>query len=236
MWRTENQPRPSHLPGVSLLDVHSVKLSPRTLTGKKVSVLRRQGIVPVHVYGVQIEPASLQVESRTLIRLLAQVGRNVPVSVEYDGGNKENICFVREVQRHPVTEDIIHVDFLRVDVSQRITAEVPVILEGAPPGVTQMGGVLLQNLQSLLVEALPMEMPSAIHVDITILVDFEKTIVVGDMSLAGDVAILSDPDEMIARVTAPRIEAVEAAEVAEEEAEPDEEGEAEGTAEASEQA
>ena len=218
------------------MDVHSVKLSPRTLTGKKVSVLRRQGLVPVHVYGVQIEPASLQVESRTLIRLLAQVGRNVPVSVEYDGGNKENICFVREVQRHPVTEDIIHVDFLRVDVSQRITAEVPVILEGAPPGVTQMGGVLLQNLQSLLVEALPMEMPSAIHVDITILVDFEKTIVVGDMSLAGDVAILSDPDEMIARVTAPRIEAVEAAEVAEEEAEPDEEGEAEGTAEASEQA
>jgi large subunit ribosomal protein L25 len=191
------------------MDVHSVKLSPRTLIGKKVSVLRRQGLVPVHVYGVQIEPASLQVEDQTLIRLLAQVGTNIPVSVEYGGGGKENICFVREVQRHPVTEAIIHVDFLRVDVSQKTAAEVPIILEGAPPGVTQMGGVLLQNLQSLLVEALPMEMPSAFHVDITILEDFEKTIVVGDVAAPGGVTILSDLGEMIARVTPPRIEVVE---------------------------
>jgi large subunit ribosomal protein L25 len=211
------------------MEVHSVKLSSRTLTGKKVNVLRRQGLVPVHVYGVQIEPASLQVENRTLIRLLAQVGTNVPVSVEYEGGNKENICFVREVQRHPVTEDIIHVDFLRVDVSQRITTDVPLVLEGAPPGVTQMGGVLLQNLQSLRVEALPMEMPSSIPVDITILDDFEKTIVVGEITVPGDVAVLNDADEMIARVTAPRIEAVEVEEKEDlgEEGEPGEEGEAE---------
>ena len=181
----------------------------------------------MHVYGVKIEPASLQIEGRALIRLLDQVGTNVPVSVEYDGGNKENICFVREVQRHPVTEDIIHVDFLRVDVSQKISAEVPVILDGVPPGVTQLGGVLLQNLQTLLVEALPMEMPTAFHVDITILDDFEKTIVVGDVTAPGDVAILSDPDEMIARVTAPRIEVVEVEEE-EEEGEPGEEGEEEG--------
>jgi len=212
------------------MDVHSVKLSPRTVIGKKVNVLRRQGLVPVHVYGVKIEPASLQIEGQALIRLLDQVGTNVPVSVEYDGGNKENICFVREVQRHPVTEDIIHVDFLRVDVSQKISAEVPVILDGAPPGVTQLGGVLLQNLQSLLVEALPMEMPSAFHVDITILDDFEKTIVVGDVTAPRDVAILSDPDEMIARVTAPRIEVVEVEEE-EEEGEPGEEGEGEEEAE-----
>ena len=210
------------------MDVHSLKLSPRTVIGKKVNVLRRQGLVPVHVYGVQIEPASLQVEDQTLIRLLDQVGTNIPVSVEYDGGDKENICFVREVQRHPVTEAIIHVDFLRVDVSQKISAEVPIILEGAPPGVTQMGGVLLQNLQSLLVEALPMEMPSAFHVDITILEDFEKTIVVGDVTTPGEVAILSDPNEMIARVTAPRIEVVEGEEEEEEvEGEPGEEGEGE---------
>jgi large subunit ribosomal protein L25 len=209
------------------MDVHSVKLSPRTVIGKKVSVLRKQGLVPVHVYGVQIEPASLQIDGRELIRLLDQIGTNVPVSVEYDGGNKENICFVREVQRHPVSEDIIHVDFLRVDVSQKVSAEVPIILDGAPPGVTQMGGVLLQNLQTLLVEALPMEMPSAFNVDITILVDFEKTIVVREVAVPEGVEILSDPDEMIARVTAPRIEVVEVEEKEEEEGEPGEEGEGE---------
>jgi large subunit ribosomal protein L25 len=218
------------------MDVHSVKLSPRTLTGKKVNVLRRQGLVPVHVYGVKIEPASLQVEDQTLIRLLAQVGTNVPVSVEYDGGADENICFVREVQRHPVSEEIIHVDFLRVDVSQKITAEVPVVLDGSPPGVTQMGGVLLQNLQSLRVEALPMQMPSAISVDITILVDFEKTIVVGDVAAEGDFEILNEAEDMIARVVAPRIEAVEVEEglldeEGEGEAEGDEDGDGETPAE-----
>lgn len=193
------------------MDVHSVKLSPRTQIGKKVSVLRRQGFVPVHVYGADIESAALQVEDKTLVRLLAQVGTNVPISVEYDGGDQKNICFVREVQRHPVTEEIIHVDFLRVDVSQKISAEVPVILDGTAPGVAQLGGVLLQNLQSLLVEALPMEMPSAFHVDITLLEDFEKTIVVGDVAATGDVTILNDPEEMIARVAPPRIEVVEIA-------------------------
>ncbi|MCL0028973.1 50S ribosomal protein L25 [Dehalococcoidia bacterium] len=193
------------------MDVHSVKLSPRTQIGKKVSVLRRQGLVPVHVYGAEIESAALQVEGKTLVRLLAQVGTNVPVSVEYDGRDEENICFVREVQRHPVTEEIIHVDFLRVDVSQKISAAVPVILDGTAPGVAQLGGVLLQNLQSLLVEALPMEMPAAFHVDITLLADFEKTIVVGDVATTGDVTILNDPEEMIARVTPPRIEVVEIA-------------------------
>ena len=193
------------------MDVHSVKLSPRTQIGKKVSVLRRQGFVPVHVYGADIESAALQVEDKTLVRLLAQVGTNVPISVEYDGGDQKNICFVREVQRHPVTEEIIHVDFLRVDVSQKISAEVPVILDGTAPGVAQLGGVLLQNLQSLLVEALPMEMPSAFHVDITLLEDFEKTIVVGDVAATGDVTLLNDPEEMIARVAPPRIEVVEIA-------------------------
>ena len=149
------------------MDVKSVKLSARTIVGKKVALLRRKGIVPVHVYGTQAESISAQIEDQTLNRLLLEIGSNIPVSVEVEGQDGADICFVREVQRHPVKESILHVDFLRVDVSQTITAQVPVVFKGTAPGITQMGGVLLQNFQSLLVEALPMEIPAAFNIDIS---------------------------------------------------------------------
>ena len=112
------------------MDVATVKLDPRTVMGKKVRQLRRQGVIPVHMYGADIQPSSLQVDERTLNRLLPQVGTNIPVSVELQDQDMENICFVREVQRHPVTEEVIHVDFLRVDVTKTVSAEVPLTLTG----------------------------------------------------------------------------------------------------------
>ena len=84
-----------------MMDVHSLSLSQRTVTGKKVKQLRRQGILPVHMYGSGIDAQSLQGTAGELRRLLPQVGTNVPVSVEVEGSDQENICFVREVQRHP---------------------------------------------------------------------------------------------------------------------------------------
>ena len=142
------------------MDVPTLKLDQRTLLGKKVRRLRRQGVTPVHVYGAGIDPANLQVDDRTLNRLLLQVGSNIPVSVEYEGQNEESICFVREIQRHPVNDTVIHVDFLRVDITQIVAAEVPVTLVGSSPAVSQMAGTLLQNIQSLTIEALPMNMPA----------------------------------------------------------------------------
>ena len=188
------------------MDVQTLKLDNRTVTGKKVRQLRRQGLLPVHVYGADIQPANLQVDDRTLNRLLPIVGSNIPVSVEYDGGNDENICFVREVQRHPVTDAVIHVDFLRVDVTRTITAEVPLTLTGVSPAVSQMAGTLLQNLQSLLIEALPMSMPAEIEVDISGLVDFDASLQVGDVEVPDDVTVMNDLSDSIARVAPPRLE------------------------------
>ena len=207
------------------MDVKSVKLSARTIVGKKVALLRRKGIVPVHVYGTQAESISAQIEDQTLNRLLLEVGSNIPVSVEVEGQDGADICFVREVQRHPVKESILHVDFLRVDVSQTITAQVPVVFKGTAPGITQMGGVLLQNFQSLLVEALPMEIPAAFNIDISGLIDFEVTIQVSDVESPENVSILNAPDALVVRVTAPRIEIVEEEEIEGEEGLEGEEGE-----------
>ena len=187
------------------MDVVTLKLSPRSVTGKKVKELRRSGQVPVHLYGRGIESQALQAEAHVLRRVLPQVGTNIPLSLELDAEG-ENICFVREIQRHPVTEEVLHVDFLRVDVSRAIQAEVPIALSGSSPAVRELGGTLLQPLLSLLVEALPMDVPASLQVDVSQLDDFEKGIFVRDIELGPAVTLVSDPDEMVARVSPPRLE------------------------------
>ena len=188
------------------MDVVTLKLSPRSVTGKKVKGLRKSGQVPVHLYGRGIESQALQTEAHVLRRVLPQVGTNIPLSLELDGDEGENICFVREIQRHPVTEEVLHVDFLRVDVSRAIQAEVPVALTGSSPAVRELGGTLLQPLLSLLVEALPMDVPASLEVDVSQLDDFEKGVFVRDIALGPAVTLISDPDEMVARVSPPRLE------------------------------
>ena len=191
------------------MDVQTLKLERRELTGKKVRSLRRQGIIPAHVYGADIEPASVQVDERTLNRLLPSVGSNIPVSVEYDGQDTENICFVREVQRHPVSDAVIHVDFMRVDVSRAVSAEVPLTLTGTSAAVANMAGTLLQSVQSLLIEALPMDMPAEIIVDISVLNALDSTLSVSEITVPGDVTVLNDPDDTVIRVAPPRLETLE---------------------------
>ena len=188
------------------MDVTTVKLDPRTVTGKKVRQLRRQGVIPVHLYGADMEPSNLQVDGLTLNRLLIQVGSNIPVSVEVEDQETENICFVREVQRHPVTEEVIHVDFLRVDITRTVSAEVPLTLTGTSPAVSDMAGTLLQNVQSLSIEALPMDMPAEIPVDISVLVDFDTTLLIGDVEVPGNVTVLNDPEDTLVSVAPPRLE------------------------------
>ncbi len=205
------------------MDVQTLKLSNRTVLGKRVRQLRKNGILPVHVYGTNEAPQSLQGDIRVLNRLIPQIGTNIPVSVEVEGS--DSICFVREVQRHPVTEDLLHVDFIRVDVSQVTQAEVPVLLVGEAPA-TRQGGTLLLQLQTILVEALPMNIPASIEVDVESLDDFEKAIYVRDVAVGNDVTVISDVEDMIARVSPPRVE-VEETPLDEEGLEGDEEGMAE---------
>ena len=188
------------------METPTVTLAPRTVTGKKVRFLRREGMVPVHFYGRGVDSLALQVETATLRRVITSAGANVPVKVTIDGRDGEEICFIRDAQRHPVSEDLLHVDFYRVDVDRLVRAEVPVIMDGEAPAVRNLGGVLLQPFNSLEVEALPLDMPASFHVDVSGLEDFEAAVRIGDIQVAGEVNILRDDQEVIARVAPPRIE------------------------------
>lgn len=193
------------------MDVATIRLSARLITGKKVKRLRRQGIVPVHVYGTGQAPRELQVEAQLLRRILRRVGTNIPVNVGVDGEEGEEICFVREVQRHPVTEELLHVDFMRVDASRPIESAVPIVLEGISPAVRHLGGTMVQPIQALLVESLPLQVPHRITIDVSGLDDFEKSIHVSDVVVPPNVTIVMPPGDMICRVLPPRLAEEEAA-------------------------
>lgn len=189
-----------------MAQMQTLKLLPREVTGKKVKQLRLNGITPVHLYGGAEDSAALQVQSSDLRRLLLNVGGNVPITIEVEGTEGEDICFVREVQRHPVSDEVIHVDFLRVDTDQKVTAEVPIILDGEAPAVRNLGGTLAQPMQSLSVEAFPLDMPASLHVSISSLEGFEDAVRISDLVLGEGVATSVAPSEMIARVMQPRLE------------------------------
>ena len=188
----------------------SLQAEPRSVKGKKVKGLRRLGLTPIHVYGRGIEPTALQADAATLRKIVAQAGSNIPVTVKEEGGS--HFAFVREVQRHPLTEDILHVDFLQVPLTETIRSEVPVYLIGEAPAVRLMDGVLNQAIQSLQVESFPLDVPQFAEVDISSLEDFERSIHVSDLILGDKVTVLNDPEELVARVNAPSaaIEEVEA--------------------------
>ncbi|MDE2718525.1 MAG: 50S ribosomal protein L25 [Chloroflexota bacterium] len=184
----------------------SITLSARQVVGKKVKTLRRDGVVPVHYYGSGIESLSLQAAGVTLRKVVTEAGANIPVEVVVEGNSESDICFVREVQWHPVNGSLLHVDFMHVDVTERVTAEVPVVLTGQSDAVRELGGVIIQPFQTLPVDALPLNMPESIIVDITPLEMFGDAIRVGDLEVEEGIAILRDDDDLLVTVQEPRIE------------------------------
>ena len=197
----------------------SFEASPRELVGKGVKELRRAGIIPIHVYGSGLDYLNLQADAASVRSIVAEAGTNIPVTVSVKALEATLFSFIREVQRHPLTEAILHVDFLQVPLTQTMTADVPITIIGESPAMRYMGGVLNQALQSLQVESLPLDVPMSAEVDISVLKDFDSSIYVSDIDLGPKVTVLSGPDEMIARVNAPRVaveEGVVAGEVGDE--------------------
>jgi large subunit ribosomal protein L25 len=189
---------------------NQLKVAPRTVTGKKVAALRRGGQTPANVYGHRLESTSVQADTADLMHLLRAMGRNALVSLSIEGEGSARTVMVRDVARNPLDGNILHVDFYQVNMTEKMKADVPVILTGTSEAVTTYGGVLLQMVDVIHVEALPSDLPSEFTVDVSAITQLEQAIHVRDLSLETEkVTILSDPDIVLARVAAPRLAAEE---------------------------
>ena len=179
-------------------------LEPRRVLGKKVKQLRRAGFTPVHLYGPGIDSQSLQCSNRELLTILTRAGRNTPIAISVEGSDDENLALVRDIHWEPVRGDLLHVDFLRVDVAQRISAEVPLTLVGESEGAREARGAVVQRLYSLQIEALPLSIPQEMQVDVSLLNEPESVIRARDIELPADVTLLTDPETMVAGIDVAR--------------------------------
>jgi large subunit ribosomal protein L25 len=135
--------------------------------------------------------------------VLRTVGRNEIVYLSLDG-EAPRPTFIRQVQRDPLTDDILHVDFHQISLTEKVRLAVPIVLVGEAPAVERFGGTLLHSLDHITVEGLPMEIPSQVEVDVSSLETLEAAIHVKDMAVPADLTVLTDPELLVAMVAPPR--------------------------------
>lgn len=187
----------------------------RTTFGRKVGQLRRDGFVPMTVYGPKTEPVSLQVAYRPLEILLAKAGGTHLIEVQADG--KSYTVLVREVQRNVITRRMLHIDLFALDLNAKLKTYVPIRYIGESPAVTAKLGVLLTGPTNLHIELLPSQLIDYVEVDISKLKEVGAALHVSDLKLGEGITILNDPEELLARISqssAARSELDEAAELA----------------------
>lgn len=194
--------------------------------------LRTTGSIPGVLYGLSDDSIPLSVKWPELrLALTTDAGVNAVIQLEVDG--KRHMSIVKDIQRHPVKRNVMHVDFLRIDPNQKVTVDVPVIMIGDALEVTQANGMVDQNLFLLTVDAPPMSIPNEFEIDISNLT-VGDAIRVADIGLPEGVTTEADPEETVAvgMITRSTLEAMAAEEAAAAEGEEGEEGQ-EGGAEAS---
>ncbi len=175
-----------------------LKAEKRTVIGKQVKAIRRQGKLPAVMYGGRIGPTPIELDTRTTAKLLTQTSASKLITIMLDEeGHK---VLVRDIQYDVIYHTPIHVDFLKVEMDTAIRTFVPIDLVGEAPAVKEFNGVLTHGLMEIEVEALPMDLPDHVDVDLGALKEIDSVITVGDIYIGKGVKVLTDLDEVIVQI------------------------------------
>jgi large subunit ribosomal protein L25 len=189
----------------------------RDLIGKKVNKLRREGKIPAVIYGSKMESLPITLNLREASKTLAAATSSTLVIIKVNG--KDHTVLVREKQKNFIRNELLHVDFQAVSMTEKIRATVSVLVHGSSPAVKDHNAVIVNGLTEIEIFAFPQDLPENFIVDISSLANIGDTIVVSDLDIPSNVEVLSNMDEMIVTATSV-IEEVEE----EEEIDLDEEG------------
>jgi len=192
-----------------------LKATRRDETGKKVSHLRAAGRIPGVVFGHGMESIPVSLDAHEFDHLRRTVHSNTILELQL-GGKEKHKVLVHGVQTDPRTRKLLHVDLFAIRSGEEVTVEIPLVTTGESFAVAKLGGTLLHTVTSVKVRAMPEKLPGSIEVSIEPLRDFDTSIHLRDLALPEGIALLSDPDEIVAKVAAPHVveEAAPAAEEA----------------------
>lgn len=177
----------------------------RSLVGRAVRQLRAQEVIPGVLYGHEIESVSISIPRKILEQAYEKAGESTLIDLQIDAQTSVK-AIIHDVQRDGLTRRIVHVDFYKVNMKEKITAEVHLVFMGEAPAVKTLGGVLLKNMTKVEVESLPADLPHELIVDISKLATFEDKITVADIQLPAGVIIKAEENQAVALVEPPRSE------------------------------
>jgi large subunit ribosomal protein L25 len=177
----------------------------RAVTGKKVAYLRRDGQLPAVVYGRGVASDNVAVDAHAFELLRRHAGPNTLIDLSVDGG-KATPILVHDVQLHRVTRQPLHADLYVVRMTDELTVDVALVAEGESEAIEKAGGTLMRAIEHVRVRALPDHLPQSIHYSIESLKTFDDAIHVRDLEIPVDATLLTDVDEVVAKVLAPRVE------------------------------
>ncbi|MEK7579631.1 MAG: 50S ribosomal protein L25 [Patescibacteria group bacterium] len=180
----------------------------REQIGKSLKSLRKDGFLPSVVYGHKFEPIAIKIRYKDFEKVFKIAGESTLITLKI--GDSEEPSVVKDIQRDPLTDKVIHADFYKVNLKEKIKAKIPVVLEGESDAV-KAGGILLKTLNELEVEALPQDLPHEFKIDISKLQNIGDQILVKDIAVSDKVKIEADPEDIIALIQEPREEVVEEA-------------------------
>jgi large subunit ribosomal protein L25 len=193
-----------------------LEVSKRDVTGKNVRFLRREGKTPAKIYGPGIDSMPVQVETKTLEQILGKAGETDLITLKLHGSKSHPKVLIREVQRKPITDELLHIDFYQADLTQSIKVDVPLVFIGEAPVAKRKNVSIITMLDTLHIEALPDHLPHDIEVDISVLEEVDQAIHVKDIKLNPELILHGDPEAKARAEEAPAEEAEGAAAAGEE--------------------
>jgi large subunit ribosomal protein L25 len=188
-----------------MADRAALSATPRTVLGKKVKQLRRQGILPANVYGRSLDSTAIQVDAREFAHNIKTSGIRHMFELNIDGEREPRYVVIRGLTRKGGTGDAIHVDFYQVDPNRPITANVPLRIEGEAPAVRDLAGTLVHSLDLVAIRCTPLAIPDALVADASSLKSFDVSLTVADLQAPEGIEILTDPSVVVATVMPPRL-------------------------------
>jgi len=191
----------------------------RKETGKKTSVLKNSGRIPAVIYGHKVENVLLDVDYKEFQKVLREAGESSLIELDIEGDKEKRPVLVHELQRDPVTDKLIHIDFFQASLTEEVEVKVPLVFEGTSLAVKDLGGTLVKNISELDIKALPQDLPHEIKVSVDGLNTFEDHILVKDLNIPKGVKVLAEPDEIVLSVSQPENVEEELAEELEEKVE-----------------
>jgi large subunit ribosomal protein L25 len=188
-----------------------LSVEPREVTGKKVAQLRRTGMMPGNIYGRGLDSVSIQVITSDLEKTVRASTANEVIDIKVAGERIARPVVIHKIQRSPLNSRYLHADFYQVSLREKMRADVPLVIVGNSIAIDTYNGVLVHATEILHIEALPLDIPTHIEVDISGLTELEATIHVRDLPIPANVTVVSDPDIAVVKIASPRVSTEEEA-------------------------